>query len=307
VTYRQEFEDYHKANRGRIEALANQARTFLDYNPGSLIDAVDDSPDVNVSFVAGSLTAEDYRANYYEDRGVELPIDAVQELAENANDNQLRVAASAIAGFRLQASKYYMFVELETIDENDPEALAEFDARQPHVLSFDKALWQQYRASGPNDEEVRLTRIQLQGLEHYGSAENLVIEINDGLVEKRTTIEKVGDSLPTIITTTEASDNPLLEKTIRMLLGRNVIDKLLRIRIGRFQDEEELDDLLNGLWQAVQGTAHEEEITPVLDELRTYALAQKQSIHFIVEHGLIRPDDEQLNELEQILSGLQPL
>jgi len=297
--------EFFEANRGRIEALAQQANTFLDYNPHFVIEGVDRDPgDVDVSYVSGAITAEDYKDEWYEEKDEELPLNYAQELADHMNDNRLRVAAVAIQYLQTRASQYLVYEEIEALDENDEEAVAAFDAQELHFLNFGQALWRRTEATGPNGEAVELTRIQLKGLEHYGGAEQLIIEVADGVVDKRTAIHKIGNQVPIISATTEASANPMLERVYKMFGRGAAFQKLFPIVTVKFKDEEELDNLLSELWGEVQGTAHEEEATPVLDELRIYALAQKQAIHFIAEHSLTQPSDDQFSQLEEVLNGI---
>jgi hypothetical protein len=84
------------------------------------------------------------------------------------------------------------------------------------------------------------------------------------------------------------------------LLGPDFTD-IYGILCGQFDDEDELDVALNEVWIAHQSQSTEEEIGPLLEEVRQRCLAVKHSQELRATHDTNPPATDKIQEIEALL------
>lgn len=286
-------QEFIEANAQAIQAITYGADQIMA-NATDLVTVERRGPDSDEVIVSGAYDPQDFLSRYDF-----LPDSVAYNLAEFLADTRNKViqhsAFIKINGAIVRASM------LHAIEQYDAGLLDMNDAANTKYLGYQLGRYS-FADTVVDDESqsLEVSHTQLEGLETYGSASNYEVELNDPLgLSRRLHINHIGSTVVSVALVTKLEDDPLIDRSVR-LLGPDVAS-LYPLLVGRHSSEEELDAAITEVWLEYQGTSQEQEITPLLDEVRDRAVATKQDHEFTLEHSSQLPSTDQLDEFVELL------
>lgn len=282
--------DYYRANQGMLEAIISQTERLLT-TPATT--------EVHQNGIDGRIilhncpTAENVYARY----GItDLSEESAAEVAAFLGE-QLEARAATDIIFHLAAIRMRYAALVHDTEGRDP-SLAEIET----ATSYQTAQWHTASYAPPSLTTLQLRKTAFHNAPAYQSAISYEIEQNDELLRRRLSVLVIDDEICLARESITPIENELLRECQRVF-GAQFADVTL-ILGARFEDEEELDILLNELWLSQRGKGSEEKAGPLLDLVRQRTLATKHSTLLSVEHDLGRPDTNTLTDVEALLAGL---
>lgn len=273
--------EYLEANSGRINYLLEQIDTRLAI--GSTV--IEQIPmDTDATIVSGGWSAEDMDEDFDPERAAEL-----------ANWVLVQSVMSNFTALQAQATIRY---DLDLLAAKQAEGLSE-DEALAYVMSFEGFLnyetGQAYsKAYQLNDgRTLELVRSQIDGLEEYGEAKSYKAAVTDHVTEHSLGIVLIENQLEGVDLHVRPSSNPVLGRATD-IMGVKVFENLSAPLSGRFENTDELDAMLESVHKQYQGTSHEDELGPLLEEVRSQAIAQKEFLE--MGHNLTKPNQDDFEE-----------
>jgi hypothetical protein len=200
--------------------------------------------------------------------------------------NKLQAMASMVDTLRI-------FDEQKAEGKDDDQILEYVDRTQPDLLDYEKGAYLTRTITLDNGADLILTKAEIEGLPTYETATEFVMQVGDAAVNHAVSISLLGDQVEQTVIDTKPKSNPVIERAIT-IMGADAYYKLRLPLTGRFEDESELDALLTNVYQEYIGTSHEEEILPLLEEVRSQALSQKS--FNALRHKLTMPVQDDYEE-----------
>jgi hypothetical protein len=192
---------------------------------------------------------------------------STDELLAGLAFNKLQTMASMVDTLRV-------FDEQKAEGKDDDQILEYINLTQPDLLDYKKGTYLTRTVVLDNGTDLTLTKAEIEGLATYETATEFVMQVRDAAVNHTVSITLLGEQVEQAIIDTKPESNPVMERAA-IIMGANAYDKLRLPLTGRFEDEVELDALLTNIYRNYIGTSHEEEILPLLEEVRSQALSQK--------------------------------
>lgn len=288
-------QEFYEANAGIIESIASDASRIIDISSDPMV-VENNGTHGDATIVQGQFVADDFQWRY-----PQLPEDIAREVSEH-------VAAGRNRVLRHKAST--MFTVLiagasltDTMDQYEAGQLTREEALEQGFLHYSHGIYRATQEVAPATADLlEVDHAQLEGLAVYGTADHTGIEVIDQIgLSRKLVIHRLGSTVTNVALHIKPETDPLMWRCAE-LLGEGVAD-LLPILVGRHSTEEELDAAIASVWLDYQGTSKEQEITPVLDEIRDRAIAVKQSSDLVIEHDASLPTVEQLTEFAELLSN----
>jgi hypothetical protein len=208
------------------------------------------------------------------------------ELLAGLAFNKLQAMASMVDTLRI-------FDEQKAEGKDDDQILEYVDRTQPDLLDYEKGAYLTRTITLDNGADLILTKAEIEGLPTYETATEFVMQVGDAAVNHAVSISLLGDQVEQTVIDTKPKSNPVIERAIT-IMGADAYYKLRLPLTGRFEDESELDALLTNVYQEYIGTSHEEEILPLLEEVRSQALSQKS--FNALRHKLTMPVQDDYEE-----------
>lgn len=276
--------EYIEVHQRRLRMLANKvdrlvdesvhSQTIVQTQEGAELE-ITQSPILPENFLGDGASLEDAEA-----------------LADMHNNNLLAAANLSINSLLTSVSLKHTATaaaagDLDEASQTDRDLLhynsAEFSRL---VQDFDS-------------RHVILSRVRLEGVEHFGQVEAYDIYAADEELVKILTIQFATAEPINVKFVIGPRNDELLFEGI-MLLGIEKFSKLIPVLSGRFKSEDNLDETLGEMWLDFQGTSKEGEMLPFLDKVRLRAMAARDNTRFNISHNVDLPTADQLEELESL-------
>lgn len=288
-------QEFIEANAPAIEAIRTESERILTNSIDPMVAERQGLAGETV-IVAGAYGTGDFLSRY-----PHLPDEEAQDVAEYVANSRNKVfrhrAFVKSNGLVARASMDH------TIELYEAGLLSPSDAAAREFLDYEKST---YRLVGMlvDDESkvMELGHAQLEGLEVYDSADDYDIELTDEFgLSRQLSIARLGLTVVSVTMDAKPQDDPLITRCAE-LLGPGIAD-IQPLLVGRHDSAEELDAAISEVWLDYQGTSKEQEITPLLDEVRDRAIAAKQSHEFVLQHHTNLPTADQLAEFADTLTS----
>lgn len=288
--------EFYEANAGVIDAIVSQAgRVGSNSTDRITIEKLGSADDATI--VEGAFSLYDFMQEYED-----LPFPAAQDVARHAAETKNKAlkhkALTKFTGLTGVASMSHV-VDLYDAGLITPEDTAV----SRELLEYEKGI---YQLSGMWLDEgvstLEIGHVGLRGLDVYGTADEFEVQLADRLgIARKLTVTLFDQEVTLVSYGVEVQSDPLMYRCAE-LLGVGIVD-IVSIISKRYDTEVELDQALAKVWMDYQGTSKEQEIGPLLDEVRDRAIAVKQSHALTTEHNSNLPTTEQLTEFADLLSS----
>lgn len=294
--------EYYQAHRFRLEAIANKVGEHLTTASYPIVATME--PGDESAFLISGLETPDAIAAQYRDNGTELPEESAQELADLYNWRAGSTAAIAIRSLIAGASMDGLAKHIGAHPSDPHNPWDTPDNPVAPYVPFTKASYIAADWRLEEGEKVTLATATLEGLDHVSGdvAQQHTVTLEDEYTQRSFSLMSVKGEVSNTNYKIVPKEDALLRRCVA-LLGSNVAD-IFSMLAGQFEDEDELDSALNDVWIAHQSQATEEEIGPLLEEVRLRALAVKHSHELNATHDLSLPAADNLYEIEQLLGRL---
>jgi hypothetical protein len=213
--------------------------------------------------------------------------DAV-EMARIKNQAQLSVAELDFLALQAMATFKMVAENVETFSDENPPTMLRYEKGR-NMISF--------------RQNLILSATHLIGIEAFGSTSKFSLTHYDQLTTRQLQVMRLGDTIQSVDYSIKPIEDIQVQGWSKLFRGEHFAS-ILNMLSARFKTEEELDDSISEVWSHFIGTAQEEEVGPLLDQIRIRAIATKDSIHLNDEFLLDLPSAEQLSEVISEISQL---
>lgn len=286
-------EDFLTANAGVIETIATDAGQILDASRTAVV-VENDGVHGDAVITEGMFTADDFMMHHSE-----FPEEVAREISEHESASRNRVLRQT-ASMRFTALIAIASMT-DAVERYDAGQVTPEEALAESLLSYGHGTFRstQLLARG-NTHLLELSRVKLDDVDVYGTAEEIRIELTDELgLSRQLSIARLGSVVRMINYDSQLESDPLVLRCAGVL--KEDITRILPIIGGRHEDEDELDNLIAGIWMSYQGTSMEQEVTSLLDEVRDRAVAVKESTALAVQHQTSMPSVDQMSEFAALV------
>ncbi len=286
--------EYVEAHQAALDFVIERVGDLLDDPDAIIVEKHgNDAPAVITN---GAVTIDDLFDTEAEDFD-EIDQEIGDQLVIGQNANQTTRA-------EIEFLSLLAFVSMHDDAETPQDEKIDFsnlENPEDAFLRFEKAKYRSLQfVHKKTGDTILMERFTLSGVQRWDEAERYNIRISDELVEKRISIHTIGDNIESVDVQTMAIEDPVLLRAI-MVLEKDFVEVLTTIMTAERLSEEEVDEKLGDLWLRYQGTSKEDEVGPVLDELRNRIKAMQASKLFRTD-TLTRPTADEITELVELLS-----
>ncbi len=276
-------QEYIAVHSSTIEAICDATKEQTSQRADAY-QVMSDGSSLTSYVLRGGFTLEDIHALYGE-----LPKADEQELIDVRNKALLHEAQINILNLLAVASVHHYVDLYQTVKA---EQVA---AEDPRVLSYQEGVFISTKQPLVTEgKDVRLYVTHLRELESWNSAQEFKVDTIDvDGFQRHLRICRLGSAIVAVNLTTDMEKDPLFTRCQEVFSTTIAVFPYLS---GRFGTEEELDEALSELWQSYQGTSKEQEVGPLIDELRDRATAMKAAQRLDVTHKSYLPSADQLEE-----------
>lgn len=291
---RVERQEYFEANAGRFNFVIDHIGDLVLSDDSIIITL--DRMDGDAEIALGAYTADDFSLSQSSKIN-----DNPEASAYSAN--QLATVKAEFRFNEMQASATMLYV-FELFDQKksegwDDESITAYaNEIVPGFLNFVRGESRVLSRALPDGRLLELTKTFLLGVENYGEVYRYDVLISDEETEKRLSITEIAGQLSIAHIDLNTIKQPIIERGIG-IMGIDFHNRLSSALTGNFKDEQELDEILGSIYIEYQGTSHEEEIGPFLDEVRNQAMSRKEFIS--LSGNLNIPNQDDLDEFRDIL------
>lgn len=276
--------EYGEVYQRRLRVLADKVDRLVDESAHSQI-IVQTKEDGELAITQSSIQPEDFL-----DDGAS--VEESEELANTHNNNLLAVARLSINSVLTSISLKHA---VSVVARGDLDVSTQTSS---NLLHYGGAQFKKLRL-GRDDLDVSLSRVRLEGVEHFSRVEEYNVRVTDEQLLKILTMQFTTTELSSVKFMVGPTVDELLYEGI-MLLGVEKFSKLFPAISGRFRSENELDKALGEMWLDFYGTSKEVEMLPFLDKVRLRAVAARDNTRLNVKHDIDRPTLDQLKEFERL-------
>lgn len=294
-------EEYYQVNGPRIESITKTIDEFIGGQEDTFHTT--NIPGGEQVIIGGLATAEQVREAYLE-RDIEVPPELSQELADIHNEKLSAKISISIGGILTRvsmrcAAEFYS--ANPTIKEvpwnNDDNPIAPL---VPYAQANSKiAYWD----SEDREESVEATSIRITGVNGHHTVTEHDLTIEDPLITQVISFGSFDKQMYSAHFDIKPTEDALVRRCIQ-LLGQEHASATMLLA-GSFESEDDLDVALNELWLAHQTKFSEEEVGPLLDEVRQRALAARHARELSHEHNLGLPNYDTLLKVEGLLEDMK--
>ncbi|HSH18514.1 MAG TPA: hypothetical protein VK978_03950 [Candidatus Saccharimonadales bacterium] len=228
-------------------------------------------PEAVMELVKGAVNSED-----------------ASEVADNRNHGIVREARMAFLSLATSAAKHFI------TDKSSKGELA--DDYETRIFSYASA----ESKTAIVDDGLTVGCVILKGLEEFGEADSYSVIAEDDATKSQLHIDRLAEQVVSLDYNVEPLRDEQMERWAHIL--GPAFDKVFMVLSGRFEDEAGLDSKLNDIWLSFRGTFKEQEVGPVLDEIKDRAIATKDSIDLNVQFRLRLPSSQKLTEIASMLA-----
>ncbi len=279
------YPEFYEVHGNRLESISRNVARLVIEDPDITVRR--EGPAVLPEIVQTGITPQVIQEAY----GGRLNQERAEELAEINNATLLATATKSIFNLDVMASMYD-----ETMRTMRGESS---DGLPPTPLQYDSAGYQ----CTSIHSDLGLQRTLLEGLDSFGTAEQCEVEHFDGPTVKRLAILRIGNEIIDVAYNFGPSHDVPRERWAQVL-GPTFNAQLMLLAAGNFGSEEDLDATLTDVRQSYHGTAQEQEVGPLLAEIRDRARAAKQSLEFTTTFGMTIPPVDYLADVDETLRHL---
>lgn len=287
--------EFFEANAGALNTIVIESQRFIDESPDPIV--VERHGLTGEPMLTGGANEPEDLLPRYSHRPDEEAMEVAQYVANSKNMVARHRGAVKFNGLVTMASMHHA-IELYDAGLLDPT-----DPSTREFLDYRLGTFHLAGAIVDNETQVmEVGHVRLHDLEIYDSADQHQVELVDELgLSRKLSITYLGLLVTDVTVNTQMHDDPLLQRCTK-LMGFDA-DIVTSIMVGRHDNDEELDEAIATVWLSYQGTSLEQEITPLLDEVRDRAVAAKQAHNLSYEHASNLPSAQQLDEFVDILKS----
>lgn len=275
-----EKSEYIRTHRGKIEQVKETATQIIDMmSPFVAVKEGDASP---LEVVSGEPTPADiHELNL--NRGVQLTGDEAYELAAYHGKVLRRQAEMAILGFQASTTPL----------------LSEQSYREGSLIDYTYAKYAMIEAYSVEDYPVQLSYVQLDGLVDAKSTSLHEITVSNGIFIHSLAIASLNAAVRNIKYSVRATEGDVVNRCVSALDEEHVA-QVLSLLVSP-TTEIEIDTTLRRIWEEHKLSGNTEEITPLLDDIKTRAVLAQRTREMNNSSDLTLPNEAKLNEFAYLL------
>lgn len=282
--------EYLAVNRPSIEAVRENMDANLASRAGLIV--VRASINQDLYFATGEPDAELMQQRSW----AEIDDETAEELAKVRSESLLASAKIELLtlGTMVTMKRYAESWRNASDAEKASMSLANFPLFQYENAQCESVGWQ-----AGESLYVHAVKASFDSAESDEVASMYKLVVSDGELLTELALSRIDGDMEQVMHEIKLVSDPLLRRVITTLGFRGII-LLLNSVSGTFESEDDLDQSLSDVWLDYIGTALEDEVGPLLDEVRVRSMAAKDNLEF---HRVFRsdlPDGEQWKKLIEI-------
>lgn len=289
--------DYYQQHQERLQAITARIEELVA-NADIQTIATKAGDDQEVTVLAGDPLPEVITSDYAS-KGIQISEQTAEAMAELYHKFLQSSAEIAIV-----LTQGLTTLRMHGCDMDAPELPAPLNREPEELPSYGRAIISNGHWQFADSGSIRLVNAQLNGIPCEAgetvSANSHTIEFEGGGLTQKLSLFTYDGEVCQARFDVQPTDDELQERCMR-LLGLQFFTEVNLLLKGHFGTEADLASELNEVWLAHQGLATEEEIGPLLDEVRQRALAAQDSRDLHKEHRMAQPSPDKLAEFEALL------